>query len=92
MRNIVISLMVITAFVVTSCNKGWKEEEKKAYMDSCVNAAKGTVGEEAAEKYCSCTQEKLEKEYPNAKDIDIQSEASKKIIEECSEFLKEGLE
>lgn len=90
MKKLVVSLFVVAAFMVSSCDKGWKDEEKNAFIDSCVNSAKGTIGEEAAEKYCSCTQEKLEKEFPNVKDIDIESEAGKKIIEECSEFLREG--
>jgi len=52
---------------------GWSTSERNAFMKTCVNGAKESMGETQAENYCSCMQQKIEQIYPNAADADNMS-------------------
>ena len=45
----------------------WPEAEQKAFMESCVESAKGN-SEVDGKKYCSCMLEKIMNKYPNVED------------------------
>lgn len=47
----------------------WSEAEKKTYMDACVDGSKGSLGDDKAKEYCSCTLDNLQKVYPKASEL-----------------------
>lgn len=48
----------------------WPQEEIKAFKESCIENAKGGIGEEKAVKYCDCMLEKVMKKYPDINDAE----------------------
>ena len=84
MKKVIYSVVAIAMISLASCSSGWSDAEKKAYMDACVDGAKGSLGEDKAKEYCSCTQEKLEAKYPKAADLEnVKTDEITKLAEEC---------
>jgi len=68
-------------------SSSWKASEIREFLNSCVNKAvsKGS-GKAVAEEYCSCMQKKLEKRYPDTKDLvglDLESPSITRMAEDC---------
>ena len=43
----------------------WSQAAYDAYMNSCVESAKASFGEEKATAYCACTADKMQQEFPD---------------------------
>lgn len=79
---------------IKACLTGyWSGEDRTTFLNDCINAAKGGLGEEKAINYCSCMLYKVEIMFPNSADAGEQlteeklnSPAWKKIIQSCLEF------
>lgn len=70
--------------VQLSTTPGWGEKEKGEFMRECEKAAKANLGEAKAKTYCSCMMEKIQKEFPNAADVEkLKSEQIDKWAVEC---------
>lgn len=55
-----------TTTTTTPVATGWKESDKKEFMDKCVEGSKAQMGDEKASAYCSCMLGKIETKYPVA--------------------------
>lgn len=70
-------------------SKGWSAREINEFTTNCVSSASaGDNGmvRAAAQKYCDCMLDKLQKLYPNANDaafIDMESESMKQMVQDC---------
>ena len=69
---------------------GWSERNLKDFVDECVNEAiKKGADELDAQSYCDCMQYKLEKIYPDYRDVerltmeDLSTPSMKKMIRDC---------
>lgn len=83
MKQFVFSLLIISGFILSSCQSGWTDEQRSQFINDCTNASKKNLDEETALNYCKCVAEKIEKEYPKFSDVDPKSDFSKKTMEEC---------
>lgn len=64
---------------------GWSKFEREAFVKSCYDEAKASMGQKAAKDYCSCMQDKIEAFYPNAE------EANKMSASKMTELAKQCL-
>lgn len=50
-------------------SEGWSRQDRNDFINSCVTTSvqRGTMTEDAAEDYCSCMLDKIEREYPDVK-------------------------
>jgi hypothetical protein len=87
MRQIVIVMLLIT---ITSCSnkaKGWPQDERDKFTNSCVSkamAAGNGLQEDKVKKYCNCYLEKMETKFPDIKDLEkIKIEELTKAAQEC---------
>lgn len=53
-------------------------------MEKCTGSASKNLDSETATAYCECVLEKVQKEYPNPDDMDVNSERSQEIIAELT--------
>ena len=68
MRTVLLLLAV--AFISSSCESGWNDEDKEMYYQSCYQDAVTWAGsEENAKAYCECMQGKLMKKYPDINEL-----------------------
>jgi len=74
----------LSSFTLGSQAQSWPAEVMEAYMNSCVEQAKESMGAEGATNYCSCTAKKLEERYPDANDLGtLKSEEITEIAKLC---------
>jgi hypothetical protein len=78
--------------LIQGCLSGhWSDEDRKAFMTSCVDVAKNTLGEGKAKSYCECMLYKVEKKYPNSADAaklneeELAKPAWQKAAKDCME-------
>lgn len=85
MKALVLGIALMAVGVFTSCGeKGWTEEDKEVFMEKCTGSASKNLDSETATAYCECVLEKVQKEYPNPDDMDVNSERSQEIIAELT--------
>lgn len=62
----------------------WSQVTYDAYMNSCVNSAKSTMGEEKATSYCACTAASLQESYPDETTLgSLAADEIQKVAMEC---------
>lgn len=65
----------------------WSATERKTFTSNCVDeAVKGGFSNSKAEDYCSCMQEKLERKFPNTRDVadlDMNTPEMKRMVKDC---------
>ncbi len=62
----------------------WSQASYDAYMNSCVNSAKESMGEDKATSYCSCTAESLQISYPDETTLgSLAPDDIQKVAMEC---------
>lgn len=62
----------------------WSKSGYDAFMETCVDSAKESLGgEEAAKKYCDCSASKLQVKYPDENKVTVTEAEINKIAEEC---------
>jgi hypothetical protein len=65
---------------------GWTSAQVSEFVDNCVSEAEKEWSHSAAQSYCTCMQQKLERKYPNANDAAGLTENSpelKEMAEKC---------
>lgn len=79
--------------MVMDCLGGtWDTENREVFISECVKKASTNLGEEKAKTYCECMQFKIEKAYPDPKDINeltaekLASPEWKKVVKGCLDF------
>jgi len=77
---------------IKSCFGTWAKKDREEFVTSCVNSAKGSLGEVKAKNYCECMSLKVEKLYPDADNAakltteDFKTEYWQKLIKGCLDF------
>lgn len=62
----------------------WSKSGYDAFMETCVNSAKESLGgETAAKEYCDCSAAKLQVKYPDETKVTVTEAEINKIAEEC---------
>lgn len=70
----------------------WTAKDRTDFLKECVDAARASLGEDKAKRYCACSLYKIERKYPDpsqAAEITEEVMASpdfKKMIQECLAF------
>lgn len=70
----------------------WTAKDRTDFLNECVGAARASLGEDKAKRYCACSLYKIERKYPDpaqAAEITEEVMASpdfKKMIQACLEF------
>jgi hypothetical protein len=73
----------------TGEKKGWPSAERYAFINSCIEEAKGGMSKDTARFYCYCMQERVEKKYPAIEEAaklteeDMLEEAFQEDILDC---------
>src|SRR5687768_16124012 len=69
MKGIWLILLLIFA---TSCDssKGWTENNRQSYINTCVEENRSSIGEEKVKEYCICMQDSVKARYPNYRDVE----------------------
>ena len=65
---------------------GWSAKEVNDFVSSCVGEAEKGMTRSAAERYCECMQERLDKKYPvpaDAASVDLESEEMQQMVKDC---------
>ena len=77
----ILGLFLFSSVVLTSCatsGDGWPEDEKKAFMETCVIEGVTTAD------YCSCMLEKVLKKFPEPEDaLNMDMEWMMSEAEDC---------
>lgn len=64
---------------------GWSKKNRDDFRLQCQQSAEKNISKQKAKLYCACMQTKLEKEYPNAKDmLSLSEELVNKLAAECN--------
>lgn len=77
---------------IKSCFGTWPKKDREEFITSCVNSARGSLGDVKAKNYCECMSFKVEKLYPDADSAarltteDFKTEYWQKIIKGCLDF------
>ena len=69
MHSYSISLLCILSFFIASCDRGWTEEDRRAFVDKCMAAER--INERPVQqdvRICNCLFQKMSTKYPNPKD------------------------
>ena len=80
---------------IQSCRTGigqWSSKDRSDFLNDCIDAAKGRLGDAKARSYCECMLFKTEKKYPDPAEAAMiteeimQSPEWKKMIKDCLDF------
>ena len=63
--------------------KGRDAVSKTAFMNTCVEGGKATMGAEKANSYCSCMLDKLQSKYPVEKASSIAEDEMTQLAKDC---------
>ena len=77
----ILSISVISLFLVSCGGGGWSSEDRSAYMDGC------TSGGFVANSYCQCTLDYLESEFPSPDDMLVGGQEFIDAVEHCEHHL-----
>jgi hypothetical protein len=67
-------------------NRGWSSKDVREFVDTCIKEAEKGFSRSKATSYCTCMQVKLEKLYPDSKDVesvDFQTASMKRMVQDC---------
>ncbi|HEX6334666.1 MAG TPA: hypothetical protein VFZ78_10600 [Flavisolibacter sp.] len=67
MKKLILILPVIV--LCWSCGRTWTQQDRDEFLQSCITNAIKDTGPEKAKAYCQCMLAKIEKRYPNVKDV-----------------------
>ncbi|MBM4157921.1 MAG: hypothetical protein FJ216_03970 [Ignavibacteria bacterium] len=82
--SIAVIILLAVVFLFSCGKKKWGSDEKDAYLKTCIDAAKGTMGEAKAKAYCDCSLKYIMDKYPYVEDSqNLTAEDLDKIIEDC---------
>jgi hypothetical protein len=89
--------VIVTVVLVIACSKneksvsvnkesaaGWKESEKKIFMDDCMAGDQGSIPKDKIKIYCNCMMEKIMAKYPRySQTVDRSKEEFNSMIDSC---------
>ena len=82
MKILLLSISVISLFLVSCGGGGWSSEDRSSYMDGC------TSGGLVAESYCECTLDYLEDAFPDPNEMTMEdSDAILEAATGCAHHL-----
>ena len=86
----IFSLLAVSV-LLSSCESGWSDEDKKMYHQSCYEGAMTWAGTEAnAKAYCDCMQEKLMAKYPDINELieHVHEIGTDPELQQCKQVIK----
>lgn len=64
-RGLFAILALALGAALTSCHRGWTEQDKATFVSGCVNGAVKDMDSTKAKQYCQCMLQKMEERYPD---------------------------
>ncbi|HYC40261.1 MAG TPA: hypothetical protein VEB63_07210 [Chitinophagaceae bacterium] len=80
-------LVLVFSLAVLSCNeqRGWTEDNKLSYIQSCISDNRGIYGAEQVKGYCDCVQSRVQRNFPDYRDVEkISMAENSRIADSCA--------